>query len=210
MLGNMVRSEPAWEIAKLFPPQHQWTINDYLDLDARTNYLIEFSHGSVEVLPMPSLQHQRITRALFHLLFLFVQRHQLGEVFFSPTKVRLWEGKIREPDVLFIANAHVQQSTAQWFEQIDLAMEVVSPDDPARDLEIKRREYALARIPEYWIVDPRTREILVLTLGDANWYQVHGVFAAGDVATSALLAGFSLAVDDVFAEPSADAPEQSA
>jgi Uma2 family endonuclease len=47
-------------------------------------------------------------------------------------------------------------------------MEVVSPDDPGRDLETKRREYAQARIPEYWIIDPRTNEILVLTLGESG------------------------------------------
>ena len=30
--------EPTWEIAKLFPPQGQWTEEDYLELD--TNHLI--------------------------------------------------------------------------------------------------------------------------------------------------------------------------
>lgn len=36
----------------------------------------------------------------------------------------------------------------------DLAVEVVSEDDPGRDLITKRLEYAQAGIPEYWIVDP--------------------------------------------------------
>lgn len=103
---------------------------------------------------------------------------------------------MREPDVFFVANAHVAHSTDQWFEKIDLVMEVVSPDDPGRDLETKRREYAQARIPEYWIVDPRTNEILVLTLGE-KWYNVHGVFGAGEVAASVLLNGFTVPVDDV-------------
>jgi Uma2 family endonuclease len=196
MLRENALKEPAWEVATLFPPQSQWTIDDYLDLDARTNHLIEFSNGNIEVLPMPSLHHQRITRALFHFLFLFVQAHRLGEVFFSPTKVLLWPGKVREPDVFFVAKAHVARSTDQWFEKIDLVMEVVSPDDPGRDLETKRREYAQARIPEYWIIDPRTNEILVLTLGD-KWYNVHGVFGAGEVAASVLLKGFTVPVDDV-------------
>lgn len=47
-----------------------------------------------------------------------------------------------------------------------LVMEVVSggPQDRKRDLVIKRAEYAAAGIPEYWIVDPESRRITVLTL----------------------------------------------
>lgn len=200
MLREIATTEPVWEIATLFPPQNHWSLDDYLELDARTNQLIEFSNGSIEILPMPSLRHQRITRVLFHLLYMFVTQHQLGEVFFSPTKVKLWDGKVREPDVLFVSNNHIKQSTQQWFEKVDLVVEVVSPDDPGRDTDKKRREYALAGIPEYWIVDPRTQEIMVLTLGE-KWYTVHGVFGSGEIATSRLLDQFSVAVDDVFATP---------
>ncbi|VAW32655.1 hypothetical protein MNBD_CHLOROFLEXI01-1933 [hydrothermal vent metagenome] len=197
MLHEIANMEPAWEIAKLFPPQGRWSIDDYLALDAGTNHLIEFSHGDVEVLLMPSIQHQRIVRTLFHLLFMFVQKQDLGEVFFAPTKVELWENKIREPDVFFVSHSNLERHTEQWFEQIDLAMEVISPDDPGRDLETKRREYAQANIPEYWVIDPRSSEIMVLALAD-NRYAVHGVFGIGETATSALLDGFSLPIAEVF------------
>ena len=45
-------------------------------------------------------------------------------------------------------------------------MEVVSSgdEDRRRDLKTKRDEYALAGIPEYWIVDPELDQITVLTL----------------------------------------------
>jgi Uma2 family endonuclease len=70
----------------------------------------------------------------------------------------------------------------------DIVVEVVS-DDPAgrtRDYEDKRRDYATARIPEYWIVDPARRRITVLGLeGDA--YVVAGEFAPGDTAASNVL-----------------------
>src|SRR5207247_6762550 len=32
--------------------------------------------------------------------------------------------------------------------------EIVSPDDPERDLRVKRADYAEAGIPEHWIVNP--------------------------------------------------------
>jgi Uma2 family endonuclease len=83
---------------------------------------------------------------------------------------------------------------------VDLAMEVVSRGEEARerDLETKRVEYAAAKIPEYWIVDPELETITVLRL-EGDTYSVHSVFATGTRATSTLLQGFEVEVDKVFA-----------
>src|SRR5262249_24252580 len=72
-------------------------------------------------------------------------------------------------------------------------MEVVSEDDEERrrDLDTKRREYARAGIPEYWIVDRREERITVLRLAGKR-YVVHGEFSRGAVASSHLLKGFSV------------------
>ena len=58
-------------------------------------------------------------------------------------------------------------------------MEVVSDDeeDRQRDLETKRQEYAQAGVAEYWIVDPKTETVTVLTL-DGAAYRLHGEFSA--------------------------------
>jgi Uma2 family endonuclease len=75
-------------------------------------------------------------------------------------------------------------------------IEIVSPDKPKRDTEEKPVDYAEARIPEYWIVNPLQDTITVLTLGGEQ-YMEHGVFQRGERATSKLLAGFSVSVDEV-------------
>ena len=79
-------------------------------------------------------------------------------------------------------------------------MEVVSPDpqDRQRDLVVKRREYARAGIPEYWIIDPAERRVCVYTLSRRT-YRLHGEFREGDEATSVLLPGFAVSVDAVLA-----------
>jgi Uma2 family endonuclease len=78
-------------------------------------------------------------------------------------------------------------------------MEVISPDDPKRDLVEKRREYAQAGIPEYWLIDPRQQTITVLALGEDS-YNVHGVYNHSQQATSSLLPGFVVDVSALFAE----------
>ncbi len=75
--------------------------------------------------------------------------------------------------------------------------EGVSDDKPERDLVDKRGDYAEGRVPEYWIVNPRTETITVLSLrGDA--YEEAGVYRRGEAAASVLLPGLTVAVAAVF------------
>jgi Uma2 family endonuclease len=188
--------EPAWEIARLFPAQGSWSEEEYLCL--KGNRLIEFSHGFVEVLTMPTTTHQLIVDFLVELLKAFVRPRGLGLPLFAPIRVRLWPGKFREPDVVFMLAANRDRVREEFWEGADLVMEVVSDDDRRRDLETKRREYAQAGIPEYWIVDPQQSLVTVLTL-DRDHYAGHGQFAPGAAANSLLLPGFTVEVADVFA-----------
>ncbi len=188
-------AEPTWDVAHLFPAQGHWSEEEYLALD--TNRLVEYSHGRLEVLPMPTQSHQLIARILFKLLEAFVERRGLGTVLFAPFRIQLWPGKYREPDIVFMMAEHDDRRGEQYWQGADLVVEIVSPDDRRRDLEIKRHEYALAGIPEYWIVDPQTRRIIVLTL-DGDRYKVHGEFGPDDRANSVLLQGFEVEVDEVF------------
>lgn len=193
--GSDKAEEPTWEIARLFPAQGNWSVEEYLALD--TNYLVEFSDGYVEVLPMPTDKHQAIVAYLFLALVAFARKTG-GTVRFAPLRVRLWPGKFREPDLVFMSAEHGDRRHNQYWEGADLVVEVVSgsEDDRQRDLVTKRREYAQAGIPEYWIVDPRQELITVLQLsGDA--YTEHGRFGRGTIVKSASLAGFEVPVDAV-------------
>ena len=192
-------TELTWEIAQLFPAQGHWSEEEYLALD--TNHLIEFSHGQLEVLPMPTFSHQRLVALLYRLILGFVEERGLGVVMFAPLRIQLWSGKYREPDIVFMAAEHADMLGEQFWRGADLVMEVVSPDDPRRDTVTKRREYAQAGIPEYWIVDPAGASITVLTLSGQE-YALHGEFVAGETATSVLLDRFTVDVATVFSEAS--------
>jgi Uma2 family endonuclease len=116
---------------------------------------------------------------------------------FAPLKLKLRDGKFREPDVLFMFAENRHRLGEQFWTFADLVMEVVSPDDPERDYVKKRFDYAEAGIPEYWIVDPARETVTVLTLRGAA-YEVHGEFGPGTTATSVLLPGFEVHVAEVF------------
>jgi Uma2 family endonuclease len=183
-------------VLELLPAQGRVSEEDYLWLTDFTSRLIEFTDGYLEVLPMPTDEHQGILDFLNDA----VKRHVLprGVVRFAPLRLRLRNGKIREPDLLLLLDRHDPRRSNRYWSGADLVMEVVSPDKPERDLVEKREEYAEAGIPEYWIVNPLNRTITVLTL-EGDTYREHGIFAPGAQATSVLLAGFAVDVRAAFA-----------
>ncbi len=62
---------------------------------------------------------------------------------------------------------------------------------------VKRADYAEARIPEYWIVNPIDETITVLTLAGEH-YTERGIFQRGQQASSRLIPPFAVSVDAVF------------
>lgn len=190
----------SWEegdelVLSLDPLQGHWTEEQYLLLSNQTNRLLEYTDGYIEVLPMPTDKHQVISRLLFFALFAFVQRFG-GTVFYAPLRLQVRAGKFREPDLLVLLDEHDPRRQNAFWLGADLVVEIVSPDNPERDTEEKPLDYAATGIAEYWIVDPLQSTITVLVL-EGDHYVKHGVFHRGEYATSKLLDGFTISVDDV-------------
>ncbi len=194
------RGEPTWEVARAFPRQGEWSEEEYLDFEESSgNQMVELVDGCLEFLPMPDLFHQGIVGYCYRHLFAYGEESGTGKAFTAPSPVRVREGQMREPDVFFLKPQRVKNRRKPP-EGADLVMEVPSPGDEnrKRDLVEKRRVYAKARIPEYWIIDPETETITVLSLS-GKAYKVHAKFKPGERATSKLLPGFTLDVAAVFA-----------
>ena len=198
MLATDVSSQ-EWKdlLEEILPPQGQWSEEEYLTLTDHRNRLVEFTDGFLEAVPMPTDKHQTLLKFLFVAFFHFIEGARGGSVQFAPLRLRVREGKFREPDLLLLLSAADPRRQDRFWVGADLALEVVSEDKPERDLVDKRGDYAEARVPEYWIVNPQTETITVLHLrGDA--YEEAGAYRRGESATSVLLPEFSVAVSAVF------------
>lgn len=74
----------------------------------------------------------------------------------------LWEAprlQIREPDLLVVPRPAAR--APRLVRAPLLAVEILSPTSYERDAVAKRREYALAGLDPYWIVDPETPQVAV-------------------------------------------------
>lgn len=192
---RIVRAADGLEL-DLEPLQGLWSVEQYLKLTDQTNHLIEFTHGEIEVLPMPTRRHQVILLLLYELFKASLQPTG-GIVLVAPLRMQVRPGKFREPDILMLRDATDLRNQETFWLGADVVVEIVSADDPERDTVEKVAAYAEAGIPEYWIVSPLDETITVLGLaGDS--YATHGVFGRGERAASQLLDGFGVGVDDVF------------
>ena len=108
---------------------------------------------------------------------------------------RAGDGKFREPDLLLVHDAGDPRCRDDYWLGADVVMEVISPDNPDRDIVDKRTDYAEAGVPEYWLVNPMDETVLVLADGE---YREHGVFRPGERAESLGLPGFSVDVRETF------------
>ena len=190
-------------LCELLPRQGDWNDEGYLWLTDHGNRRVEFTDGRIEALSIPTDAHQSVLLFL-HALFRAWLRPRGGVVMVSGMRMRVREGKFREPDILLLRDRSDPRRQNRCWQGADLVVEVVSLDDPDRDLVEKRSDYAEAGIAEYWIADPRDETLTVLALrGEA--YVEHGRYGRGETASSALLEGFEAETSAVF-----DAPETGA
>ena len=184
----------------LLPPQGAWDEAAYLWLTDQSNRLIELIDGRIEELPMPTSTHQAVLLFLYDRFRAFLKPRG-GVVMVAALRMRVRAGTFREPDLLLLRDRADPRYQDRYWLGADLVVEVISPDNPDRDLE-KRADYAAAGIPEYWIADPRHETITVLTL-QAGAYAEQGVYRRGAAARSPLLDGFTADVGAVFDAPAA-------
>jgi Uma2 family endonuclease len=133
----------------------------------------------------------------------FAAEHQLGAVFGSQGPVRLKLGLVRLPDVTFVRwdsvedTDEIEDPDGAFLEVTpDLAVEVISPSNTRKEMDIKLAEYAKAGVRLVWYVDPDRKEVTVYPKGKERGKKVVGL--GGTLDGGDVLPGFSLPVAKIF------------
>ena len=172
------------------------TYADYLKTSDDERY--ELLNGELIMSPSPKEIHQDILSILHLQIGAFVRERSLGKVYFSPFDVVLSDTDVVQPDLLFVSNERADIITADNVQGApDLVVEILSPATAERDRTIKLDLYSQHGVKEYWIVDPDVKTITVLLRGESR-FEVSGVYGEGQTLRSPTLAGFSVALEEVF------------
>ena len=162
--------------------------------------LAEWVDGKLDYLPLPTPHHQAVGSFLYDELRDYHRDRGLpAAVRFTglPVRIPAYGGNARRsryPDLALLLDKDDPRAAADAWNGADLLVEIVSPDNPRRDTEEKREDYAAAGVREYWIADPRprSRTITVLSLADGTYDGTE--YGAGESAASVLLPGFAVDV----------------
>ena len=76
-------------------------------------------------------------------------------------------------------------------------VEILFPATAERDRTLKLDLYARHGVREYWIVDPDDKKIALLLRGESR-FEVVGIYEAEESLHSPTLAGFSIALQEIF------------
>ncbi len=160
------------QIKELFdqPRSAPISYEEFLDsIDEDT--LAEWVNGEVIMTSPASRTHQLIGDFLLTVLKTFAEFHNLGLVISPPFQMKLTHSG-REPDLIFIAQAHLARLKETYLDgPADLVVEIISPESLERDRGTKFYEYEAEGIPEYWLIDPFRQTVEIYHLSQEKVYQ---------------------------------------
>lgn len=181
------------------PKQGEWTYDDYIKLpDDGKRY--EILNGVLLLMPSPKDSHQNAAFEIASHLRTYVRLAGLGKVRMAPLDVKLNDKNTFQPDVFVVLNEHLERLTEDGVMGApDLTVEVLSPSTALEDRVDKHREYALAGVPEYWIVSTERRTVEVFT-SEGRKYRSLGIFSGKDTLPSKIIPNFPVRVEQFFEE----------
>jgi len=165
-----------------------------------TSQRSELVRGELRHMAPSGFEHGAIVVQLAALLHAHVKRHNLGIVLGAETGYTLTRGPdtVRGADVSFVSAARIPAGPLTkkfWEGAPDLAVEVVSPDDRAGDIEEKVEDYLRAGARLVWVVSPKLRTVTIYRpIGNPQVLR-----EADDLRGEDVVPGFACRVSEIFA-----------
>lgn len=135
--------------------------------------LCEVIDNNIYMSPSPTKEHQRLLLSLASQIQAYVQQNDLGEIFISPYDVYLNQREnVVQPDIFFLKKDRQDIAHSKGiYGAPDLVIEILSTNkihDQERKLELYRQNH----VPEYFIVDPETKEVWHYLLDNGTYREV--------------------------------------
>jgi len=172
------------------------TLEQFLHLP-ETKPASEYACGEAFEKPMPDVPHSAIQLFLGAVLYPFLVRTGIGRAFTELRCIFGPPGRERTyvPDLVYVAREHLP-SQRHLHTAPDLAVEILSPDQHWAQFLDKIKSYLLYGVQLVWVIDPAAATITVqVPRQEARILRSGDMLEGGEV-----LPGFSVAVDDIFAQ----------
>ena len=202
--GRHVTLEEYWD---------KWYENPYPDIDVS----YEWNNGILEAMPPANAPQINLGFWFLALLRQYVNTHDIAKLICMETGFVLTmqdaaepsgiRKAVRKPDIGIILNSNPvswgRVDQRSFAGVCDAVVEFLSDSTPAevlRDMEEKKRDYALAGVQEYYILDPTGEHMHFYRLTPAGQYDEIPP-DGGEVIRSQLLPGFQFRLLDLYELP---------
>ena len=161
----------------------KFTYGDYLEWPDEERWEL-IAGEAFNMTPAPSRTHQKILLALADIFYNYL-KDKSCEVYVAPFDVRLPEGdqsekeinSVVQPDLTVICDP-AKLDEKGCLGSPDLIIEIISPSTAAHDYIEKLALYERRQVPEYWIVHPIDKTVMVFLLNDRLEYGKPRIYAA--------------------------------
>jgi len=187
-------------------PNGTYTYADYLLWQFQER--VELIRGKLfPMSPAPSRKHQDIVRNLYT-FFALKFTDKACKWYPAPFDVRLKplldtpDNKtytVVQPDLCVICDP-AKLDERGCVGAPDLVVEILSPGNTKKEMQIKFDLYCENGVKEYWVVFPPEEHIQVFALNEAGEYVLSKRFNTGDTATSDLFPDLQVPLDELFAD----------
>ena len=185
--------------ASVLAPRKVWTEAELQALPEDC-YDHELVDGEIVMSPKNNSFHGDICTRLSAALMAFAEPGRLGAVWDSSTGFRMSNLNVRAPDISFISRARLQaqrrrRSAESFFPGApDLAVEVLSLNNPHKEIEERLKDFFSSGTRLAWIIDPKDKRVEVCrSLTERRWIGGEAFLDGED-----MLPGFRYPVADLF------------
>ncbi len=162
----------------------------------------EFINGEIVIHSSSTKRHWNAMDLLSSLLSFYVSFKKLGRIGTEKVMISLTRNDY-EPDLVFFSKEKESTFTDDQvlFPEPDFIVEILSPKTAKYDRTVKKEDYALHGIPEYWIVDPVKQRVEQYILPpSSDKYFPAKIHQYGEDIESQVIKDFTINVAAIFDE----------
>lgn len=179
--------------------------NDYLlkmSLDENLRY--ELIGGELIVSKAPRFIHQLLATRIIGEFLEVLRKNPVGEILATPGLIfSEFDGVI--PDLIYISHERIKEildeDDGKFYGAPCIVIEVLSPgrSNARRDMQIKRELYEVYEVPEYWIVDPFEKRIVVFRR-EENRLKESKIYGENEILETTVLPELKLEISRLFGD----------
>jgi Uma2 family endonuclease len=184
-------------------PSISYTYADYLQWKFEER--LELFRGRIYKLSAPNRKHQEIARELLLEMGNFL-RDKRCQVFIAPFDVRLPVKNrkkdnevttVVQPDICIVCDESKLDKRGCCGAP-DLVVEILSPGNSEKEVQLKFELYEEAGVKEYWIVYPEEESVAVFTMSETNKYNGAVLYAGKKLIHSKVVPGLIIETKQIF------------